>query len=120
MRVLGVDHGEKHIGLALSDPTGAIASPLTVIQHVARAVDAAQIAALAKEYEVELIIVGQSFDENGLPNPAGCRAGRFAEALKLQTSLSVELWDESFSTQQARSARIEMGVSRKKTRRSLR
>ncbi len=114
MRILAVDHGEKRIGLALSDPTGSIASPLTVLQHVSRAIDAAQVAALAAEYGVEHIIVGQSFDEDGRPNLAGRRAARFAEALRQQTGLPVELWDEAFSTQTAREARIQMGISRKK------
>jgi putative Holliday junction resolvase len=114
MRVLAVDHGKKRIGLALSDETATIANPLAVIQHVSRAVDAAQVADLAAEHGVGLIVVGQSFGEDGLPNPAGRSAGRFAEALRSQTDLPVELWDESFSTQQARSARISMGVSRHK------
>ncbi|MBN1452527.1 MAG: Holliday junction resolvase RuvX [Anaerolineales bacterium] len=113
MRILAVDHGEKRIGLAISDPTGTIANPLTIIQHVSRAVDAAQLAALAAEHGAGLIIVGQSFDEDGQPNLAGRRAARFAEALREQTNLPVELWDESFSTQQAHAARIQMGVSRK-------
>ena len=114
MRILAVDHGEKRIGLAVSDLTGTIANPLTVIKHVSRAIDAAQVANIASEREAELIVIGQSFDEDGLPNLAGRRAARFAEALKEQTDLPVELWDESFSTQEARAARIQMGVSRKK------
>jgi len=61
-----------------------------------------------------LIVIGQSFDEEGNPNLAGRRAARFAEALKEQTNIPVELFDESFSTQDARATRIEMGVSRKK------
>ena len=114
MRILAVDHGEKRIGLALSDPTGTIASPLTVIKHVSRLLDAAQVANLAAEKEADLIVIGQSFDEEGNPNLAGRRAAKFAEALKEQTNLPIELFDESFSTQDARSTRIEMGVSRKK------
>jgi len=113
MRILAVDHGEKRIGLAISDLTGTIANPLTVIHHVSRAVDAAQVATIAAENNAGLIVIGQSFDEDGQPNLAGRRAARFAEALRVQTDLPVELWDESFSTQTARSARIRMGVSRK-------
>ena len=114
MRILAVDHGEKRIGLAVSDPTATIASPLKVIEHVSRLMDAAQVANLASENDVALIIIGQSFDEEGKPNLAGRRAAKFAEALKQQTEVPVILWDESFSTQEARAARIEMGVSRKK------
>jgi putative pre-16S rRNA nuclease len=114
MRILAVDHGEKRIGLALSDPTATFASPLTVIKHVSRLLDTAQVANLANENKVDLIVVGQSFDEEGNPNLAGRRAAKFAEALKEQTQIPVELFDESFSTQDARATRIEMGVSRKK------
>lgn len=114
MRILAVDHGEKRIGLALSDPTATIASPLKVIEHISRTLDAAQVANLAAENEVGLIVIGQSFDEEGKPNLAGRRAAKFADALKAQTQTPVLLWDESFSTQDARATRIEMGVSRKK------
>ena len=114
MRILAVDHGEKRIGLALSDPTATLASSLTVIKHVSRLMDAAQVANLASENEVGLIVIGQSFDEEGNPNLAGRRAAKFAEALKEQTPIPVELFDESFSTQDARATVIEMGFSRKK------
>ena len=114
MRIVAVDHGEKHIGLAISDPTATIAGPLKVIEHVSRLMDAAQVANLAAENNVALIVIGQSLDEEGQPNLAGRRAARFAEGLKEQTHIPVILWDESFSTQDARAARIEMGAPRKK------
>lgn len=114
MRILAVDHGEKRIGLAISDLTGTIANPLTVVKHVSRIIDAAQVAELATQNDVGLIVIGQSFDEDGNANPAGRRAARFADELKNQTNIPIELWDESFSTQIARQARIELGVSRKK------
>lgn len=113
MRILSVDHGEKRIGLALSDATATIAGPLKVIEHSSRIIDAAQVADLAAQNDVVLIVIGQSFDEEGKPNPAGRRAGRFADELKAQTNIPIELWDESFSTQDARAARIQLGVSRK-------
>lgn len=111
---MAVDHGERNIGLALSDPTATLASPLKVINHIARNVDAAQVAALAEEAQAGLIVVGQSFDEQGRPNLAGRRAARFAEALRSQSRIPVLLWDESFSTQEARRARLEMGAPRRK------
>ena len=114
MRILAVDHGEKRIGLALSDPTATIASPFKVVKHMSRLMDAAQVANLAAENEVALIVIGQSYDEEGNPNLAGRRAAKFAESLKEQTQIPVVLWDESFSTQDARATRIEMNVSRRK------
>ncbi|NUQ85509.1 MAG: Holliday junction resolvase RuvX [Anaerolineales bacterium] len=114
MKILAVDHGEKRIGLALSDPSGTIASPLTVIKHVSRLIDAAQVAELAAQHGTELIVVGQSFDEDRAPNLAGRRAAKFAEALKEQTQIPVELFDEAFSTRDAQAAVVEMGVPRRK------
>lgn len=114
MRILAVDFGEKRTGLAISDQTGTIANPLIVIPHISRLIDAAQVAQLAIAYEVGLIVIGQSLDENGQPTYEGRRAVRFATALRMQTETPVVLWDESFSTQDARAARISMGVSRKK------
>jgi putative Holliday junction resolvase len=113
MRILAVDPGSKRIGLALSDPTGTIANPLTVVQHIARQVDVAVVAELAAAHEAGLIVIGQSFDDDGTPSFEGRRSKRFAEALKTQTSIPVTLWDESFTTQDARLARIQMGASRK-------
>lgn len=114
MRILAVDPGEKRLGIAISDPTGTIANPLTVIKHVARAVDAAAIVQLAVEHEAGQIIIGEALDDEGQSTPQSRHAERLAEAIRAQTSLPVELWDESGSTQAARSARLAMGVSRRK------
>jgi putative Holliday junction resolvase len=114
MRVLAVDPGEKRIGLAISDPTGTIANPLAVIKHVSRPVDAASIAQMAKENQAGLIVVGQALNVEGKPTPQSRRAVRLANAIRSQSELPVELWDESGSTQAARAARIAMGVSRRK------
>ncbi len=114
MRILAVDHGEKRIGLAISDLTGTVANPLRMIEHVSRLIDAAQVADIVVQNQIEGIVIGQSFDEDGKPNLAGRRAARFAEVLKTQTQIPIVMWDELFSTQSARAARIEMGASRKK------
>jgi putative Holliday junction resolvase len=113
MRILAVDPGSKRIGLAISDPTGTIANPLTVVLHVARLVDAAAVAEMAASCAAGLIVIGQSFDDDGNPSFEGRRSLRFAEALKTQTGIPVILWDESFTTQAARLARIQMGAARK-------
>lgn len=116
MRVLAVDPGEKRIGLALSDPTGTIANPHSVIKHVGRAVDAAVIAQVAYENDAARIVIGAALDADGQPTPQSRHAERLAEAVRQQTSLPVELWDESGSTQAARQARIAMGVKRAQRR----
>jgi putative holliday junction resolvase len=116
MKILSVDPGEKRLGIAVSDPTGTIANPLTVIQHVSRLLDAASIAELSRQQQVGLIVVGQALDADDQPTPQGRRAGRLAEAIRSQTGVPVVLWDESGSTQAARSAQLAMGASRKKLR----
>jgi putative Holliday junction resolvase len=116
MRVLGVDPGDKNIGLALSDPSATIANPLMVIEHVSRLIDAASIANVASQNGVSKIIVGQSLDIDGRPSFQGRKANRLAAAIRTQTDLPVILWDEAYSTQEARAARIEMGVSRSRRR----
>jgi putative Holliday junction resolvase len=114
MRVMAVDHGERRIGIAISDTTGTIARPLAIVKHVARLADAGQVAELARQNEVGVIVVGESTDEAGLLNAAGRRARRFAEALGTQTAIPVVMWDESLSSQDARAARIAAGASRRK------
>jgi putative holliday junction resolvase len=113
MRILAVDPGSKRIGLAISDPTGTIANPLVVLNHIARLIDTGAVAEFAEMNGAGLIVVGQSLDDNGLPTYEGRQAGRFAETLKTKTELPVVFWDESFTTQEARAARIAMKVSRK-------
>jgi putative holliday junction resolvase len=117
MRILAVDPGDKRLGLALSDPTGTIANPLVVLNHVSRLIDAAQIAALAGEHEAGRILVGVTSDEDGELTPQGRSASRLADAIRQQASVPVELWDESGSTQAARQASIALGVSARKRRR---
>ncbi len=116
MRILAVDPGEKRIGIAISDPTGTIASPLRVIEHESLMINAAVIAQLAIEHQAEMIIIGQSIDDDGTPTREGRRAARLANAIRQQCNLPVVLWDESFSTQEARAARIALNVRRRKRR----
>ena len=113
-RILGVDPGDTRIGLAISDPTQTIANPLMVIKHVARALDAAQIAQIAMDNNAVMIIIGCPYDMDGQSGPQARKSERMAEAVRSQTDLPVELWDESGSTQEARAARIFMGVKRSK------
>jgi putative holliday junction resolvase len=113
-RILAVDPGDKRIGIAVSDPTGTIANPLTVIKHISRVIDAGVIAQIVSEYQVVRIIVGQAIDDDGNLGVQARKAQRLADAICLQTSIPLEMWDESGSTNEARSARIALNSSRKK------
>ncbi len=115
-RVLAVDPGEKRLGIAISDPGGMIANPLTVLKHESRGANALRIARLAEEQEAVLIIVGQALDAEGEVGPQARKSIRLAEAIRQCSSIQVQLWDESGSTQAVKAARIEMGVKRAKRR----
>ena len=114
MRILAVDPVEKRLGIALSDPSGTIASPLTVLKHLSRPLDAAAIASLAHDHEAGCVLVGQALDDENQPTQQSRRAERLAEAIRQQTSLPVILWAESGTTQAAWQASRLMGVPRRK------
>lgn len=110
MRLLGIDPGEKRIGVAISDETATLARPLQILTHTARLADAALIAQIAAEHNVARIIVGQSFGTDGKPNVSGRRAARLAAAIRTQTGIPVELWDEDFTTADTIQARQALGI----------
>jgi putative Holliday junction resolvase len=114
LRILAVDPGDVRIGLALSDPSGILANPLTILQHESRAADAARIADLAGEHEVKLIVVGHPVDAEDSSTPQSRKAKRLAAAIRDATLLPVVLWDESGSSQSAHKTRRNLGLGRKK------
>ncbi|MCW5873285.1 MAG: Holliday junction resolvase RuvX [Anaerolineales bacterium] len=116
MRILAVDPGEVRIGLAISDATGTIATPLTIILHESRDKDLERIAAAVKEHGAEMIVVGYALNEHGRPTHSGRRAEQMARALRGVTDLEVELVEESFSTRDVLTARLASGMKRKKRR----
>lgn len=113
-RVLAIDPGEKRLGLAISDPTGTIANPLTVIEHQSREEDAQRIIDIAQKNEVAKIVVGQPLDWDGTLSQQGKKSYKLASSLREKTHIPVILWNEYGSTQAAQEAQIEMGLSRKK------
>lgn len=100
-RILAVDPGEVRLGLAISDPTGSIARPLTVLRHVSRDRDVEAIVRTAVEQDAERIVVGLALDAEGRVGPQARRALRLVKALLARTPIPVGTWDESGSTQTA-------------------
>jgi putative Holliday junction resolvase len=113
-RVLGVDPGDKRIGLSISDPTQTIASPLDVIEHQSRTKDAGKIINAAGEQGAVLIILGYPDDLDEEPSFQGRKSIRLRDELTLQGNIPVQLWNEYGSTKEAQSARRKMGVPRAK------
>jgi putative Holliday junction resolvase len=116
LRILGIDPGEKNIGIAISDISATLARPLMVMPHSSRKGDAQRIVELAEKEKVSKIVVGQATDVDGKPNFSGRKAARLAAEIRSSSSIPVELWDESFSTQQAVKSKIKFGSSRKNRR----
>jgi putative holliday junction resolvase len=111
VRALGLDLGAKRIGVAVSDRSGTIASPLTVIGRARnRSEDHHRIAALAREEEVELVVVGMPRSLSGADGPAARGARAEVEALASVVEVPVETWDERFTTVTAERALREGGV----------
>ncbi|MCB0999298.1 MAG: Holliday junction resolvase RuvX [Acidimicrobiales bacterium] len=99
VRALGVDLGSKRIGIAVSDRSGTIASPLTVVQRSGnRGADHRRIALLVAEEEAEIVVVGLPLNMNGSAGPAARAAVAEAEALATVVGVPVTTFDERRTT----------------------
>jgi putative Holliday junction resolvase len=117
VRALGIDLGSKRIGIAVSDRSGTIASPLTVLQRsgsVRR--DHQAIAALVVEEEAELLVVGLPLNMNGTMGPAAKAAVTEAEALATVVGVPVITFDERRTTVTADRALMEARIGAKERR----
>ncbi len=113
-RILAVDPGTKRLGIALSDPTGTIANPHSLLPHRSRGQDAQRIAEIANQFEVGCIVVGQALSSDGSVGPSGRSSQRLADAINEISDIQVILWDESGSTQTARETVIKLGNRQKR------
>jgi putative Holliday junction resolvase len=114
-RILGLDPGERRVGVALSDPTGTIASPHSVIdRRSVELVDA--VRTLCDEHDVERIVVGLPTGLSGVEGPSAKAARIVGDAVAEATGFPVEYQDERFTTVTAEAALLEGGVRRAKRR----
>ena len=109
------------MGVAVSDDTGLIASPLTVIRRTSKVEDFGKIARLVQERKVEGLVVGHPLNRDGSAGPQAQRVERYAAALTEHLlawglDLPVVLWDERMSTQRAQAAMIAAGRKAKDRR----
>jgi len=102
MRVLALDPGERRVGIAISDPTGALARPLQTLARRSKEEDFSAIAALVAEHGVGLVVIGQPLSLDGAEGPQARRVARYALALADCLSVPVVSWDERFTTSEAR------------------
>jgi putative Holliday junction resolvase len=97
-RLLGLDIGERRIGVAVSDPTQTVARPLTTIVRASRREDFEAIQDLVHQYEAERIIVGLPLSLNGTEGPQARQTRRYAERMSAAVSVPIEYWDERYSS----------------------
>lgn len=114
MRILGLDIGQKTIGVAISDPLGFTAQGITTIRRKKKEEDINEIVKLCKEYAVETIVVGLPKNMNGSIGFAGEKIMEFVEILKNSIECKIELWDERLTTVAAHRAMLEADLSRGK------
>lgn len=112
---MGVDYGERRVGLALSDPTGTIAGPLpTLRRRKGKRPPVAPVARLAQEHEVESIVVGLPLTLEGEDSDWTREVRDFADALADRTGLPVALADERMTSVRAERAVRSLGLSKQK------
>jgi putative Holliday junction resolvase len=110
-RILGIDYGDKRVGIAISDPLNITAQPLKVVESP-KVID--EVLALINQYSVEKIIVGLPRNLKGQNTPQTEKVLRFIEVLKTKAPVAVEVYDERFSTAASERVLIEADVSRRK------
>jgi putative Holliday junction resolvase len=115
-RWLGLDLGYVRIGVALSDPLGLTAQPLTVLKSSGTQKDIAAIGELVNQYEVTQVIVGLPFNMDGTESVTTRKVRDFTAKLVERLNVPVLFVDERLTSKQAERAMIEGNVSREKRR----
>lgn len=119
MRIMGLDVGEKRIGIALSDPMGWTAQGHSVLQRSRLADDLQHLQKICVEYGVETVLVGFPRNMNGTVGPKALEIQEFAEVLHDYLKLPLEFWDERLSTKSAERLLIDADVSRRKRKKVI-
>jgi putative Holliday junction resolvase len=113
VRYLGLDVGDRRIGVALSDETGTLATGLETIERVGPRKDPRAVAAVVGKSEATEVVVGLPRTLEGLVGPQAEKVLAFVEQLRAVVKVPIVLWDERFTSVIAQQALIEAGVSRK-------
>jgi len=111
---MGLDVGERRIGVALSDPLGSFAQPHTTVAVEGRKTDVPKIAAIARDHEVSALVVGLPLHMHGEEGEAAKKARRLGNAVAANLGLEVTYWDERLTTVQAERTLIDGGMRRHK------
>ena len=98
MKVMALDYGSARTGVAVSDPTGTLARPLSIVEKAGSEAGLAELARLAREEDAERIVVGLPLTLRGERGEQAAETERFADALRAAVDVPVELFDERFTT----------------------
>lgn len=119
MRVVGIDLGSRRIGVAVSDPTGTLASPHLVLPRSGDvAADHRRLAEIVSELGAERVVVGMPLSLDGGAGPAARAAAEEAEALAAVVGVEVETYDERLTTVSAQQA-LQAGGTRARKQRGV-
>lgn len=119
MRILAIDYGDAHTGIAVSDPTGFLAGFTTTIDSRRQEVVVEQIRTLVKEHGAEELVLGHPRNMDGSLGPRAEKAEALAEILKASTGLPVVLWDERRTTIDAHQILMGAGKNAKKRKKTV-
>jgi len=115
-RILALDYGEKRIGLALSDPSRILAIPFKVLENRGFEFLAGEIESVINEYGVTLVLVGMPYAIEGGDTPKTVETKNFMSKLSKHLTITVQSWDERYSTDEAIKELIKMGYDWKERR----
>lgn len=119
MRILGLDYGEKRIGVAVCDELGMTAQGLPTIERKNKKRDLGILASVIGNYHVEKIIIGYPLRIDGTEGIQCQKVDRFVKLLETAFPLAVVKWPETFSTKDAEEILINSGVSWKKRKKKV-
>ena len=114
MKIMAIDYGDAHTGIAISDMTGTLAGFTTVINSRKEAVVVEEIRRLIAEHGVTELVLGYPKNMDGTLGPRAEKCAALAQVLREATSLPVTLWDERRSTVEAHNILFENGKNAKK------
>ncbi|MCI0477306.1 MAG: Holliday junction resolvase RuvX [Anaerolineales bacterium] len=119
MKYLGLDIGDKRVGVACGDAQVRIATPLEVVTRVSIELDARALAKIARDYDAEQLIVGLPRNMDGTQGAQADAVIAYAEKIAQAIHLPLTFWDERLSTVEATRRTHETGARGKKSRRHL-
>jgi putative Holliday junction resolvase len=119
VRILAIDPGTVRLGLALSDPSGTIAQPLSVLARRSEPEDLKTLAELVERHEVGMIVIGLPRMMNGRLEAAALQAQAFGAQVARATGRPVAYWDERLTSVAAERYLIEQGKRRNKRRQEI-